>query len=501
MKSNFSLFSEVWNKVEASLDGKPIIESYLQRYPVEDPEKYNHRLRTTSYHDLPSAIATRWLQIFNKAKKTYIYDKAMESTFKNIDNNGGNLDAVAAEMFKQILTYGCVWALIDKPTPLVPISSLSKQDEEDLALYPYIVLYSQPNVVDWDHDDFNRLTRVVFKTRRVHMIDDVAFPIYSEYTLGVKQDFITKDGDKRVNIGEPENVLFDGMPVLPIVRVGITKYNYNPDYYKPPLATISDLSVELYNRSSANAAAYDKACFCFLAVGPKTDCSSLGFTSLVTVGPDDPTPAWVQPAADIFKELRDELSRLIADIFTAAGVKNRANTSDAAKSGIALMMEDIISRNMVSLVAGAVHTALVDSVAYVCMAAGHKGQVDIVFPTEFDTESLIAELNELQRIKELDNSALYYKYFSRLVVKKIDSMKDQDTILVEEKLKQVIDYNNLDPDALMRAVELGYISQIDAAKFLNPKLFYLTDAEVTKFIEENKGVLPKGAKEKEVDKV
>ena len=486
MKSDFNLFSEVWDKVEAALDGKPILESYLYRYPVEVAEKYQHRLKTTSYHDLPSAIATRWLQIFDKAKKTFIYDKSLEPIFTNIDNNGGTLFTLASDIFKQILTYGCVWALVDLPETPIPLGEMSKKDKEDLGIYPYVALYSQPNVVDWDYDDFNRLIRVVFKTRRTHIVDGTEYQVYSEYLVGYKQDFILNADNDKVYIGEPKTVLFNGVPVLPVVRTGITRYNYNPDYYKPPMATIVDLSIELYNRASANSVAYDKACFCFLAIGPKTDCDTLGFTSLVTIGPDDPMPEWIQPASDIFKELRDELNRLVNDIFTAAGVKNRAVSSDTAKSGIALMMEDSTSKNMVSLVANAVLKALRDITGYISLAEGYTGQTDVVFPTEYDTEDLITELEELERVKKLDNSALYYKFFSRLVVKKVDSLKDQNTILDEEKLKQLTDYSNLDYDGLMRAVDLGYVSETDAARFLNPKLFYLSDDEIKKYMEDNK---------------
>jgi len=491
MKEKRSIFAKVWDKAEAALDGKPTVTKYLYSYPSEDYDKYAYRLKNSSYQNLPNAILLRWSQIFVKSKiAVTTTDSTIQLIADNIDNKGGNTETLAKDIFEDIAVYGSAWLLVDLPEWFDKPDNASEADRLADGILPYVSVYSQPNVMDWHFNRYGHLDYVVVKTTDVRELEGVTHTVYAEYGIGYKQEFILKSSDgplSRINIGPPVAIEVNGIPYMPMIVGGLQRYRSNPDYFNSPMNSIVDTALELYNRSSANGAAYDKVGFAFLAIGENSNIDQLGFSSLVKVAAGEMVPEYIQPDATCFEQYRLEIQRLIDTIFSLAGMKNRAVTSDAAMSGTALLLEDATSYNMVQLIAAATEDLLKRTWSLLKIANNSpNANLNMQFPDSYDFDSLQTEMENLKTATTLNNDALYMALFTNFIKRKIADPAEQERIIKEEAAKTRLNINMTDPSTLELYVRDGIISIIDLVKTIVPATINMSDDEILTFIKENK---------------
>ena len=489
-KENYTMFIDVWKRAMAAVDGKPFIANYLKRHEVETATRYERRINVSSYHNIPDSILQRWLQIQAKAKMSVEPDASLAKIAENVDRRGHTTETFTLEVAKQLYVFGAAWLLIDLPEwqnkPEIATEAARLKD----GIFPYVSIYTQPNVINWTFDRFGRLTRVIVDTGDKIIADDKQYNVYADYTKGYCRRFYMTEKTKEIEEAptlEEYPIIFNGQPVLPFVYGSVLRYMSAPDYAKSVMNAIIDVAIETYNRCSSNGSAYDFTDFQFLAAVEGTDVKEVGNASLILYPEGGTPPQWIAPTAANFEQTRKEIERLIKSMFELGGVKSRAITSDAAKSGTALKLEDSQSESKVVLVAGTCEQIIKDMWEMLKLANGTPdAEIKIKFPDSYDTEALQTELDNLEAYYKLKNNALYLTKFSEFIHRTIPDVETQEKIIAEAEASTGLRLSELQNEGILQmAINTGVMSLRGLAREINPELKEMTDEEVDNWIRNN----------------
>lgn len=149
--------AEQWDIIDALMGGTPSMraagQSLLPRWPNEDHEHYNCRLKVATL--FPAFQRTAGVMAgkpFSKAL-TLSQDTPQEiqKWSENIDKEGVNLHTFAAEMFLTTLAWGMAGILVETPKPLTPANGIAATQAEQLAagVRPYFVRIKPRQMLGW----------------------------------------------------------------------------------------------------------------------------------------------------------------------------------------------------------------------------------------------------------------------------------------------------------------------------------------------------------------
>jgi len=476
-------FAAIWQTNQSCVDGDPFIQAYLYRHPVETDEDYNRRVAVSAYQNLSESILLRWKQIYGKAKTTIETPNDMDVIVADIDKKGNNIEAFSQLLFEQDAMLGGVFALIDLPE--WNSEGQSEQARLDANVYPYVSLYTQPNVMNWEFDDYKNLTMIIVKTTKTIEYKEKDVPIYAHYTFGNRIEFYLDEKGKWV---ETSNVpiMFGKQLVMPFVVDGVSTYSQAPDYFKSPMTAINALCVELYNRQSASGNAYDQTDFQFIAAESGSIASQLGNKVIYEFPEGGNPPAWVSPDASNFEQTRKEINRIEGAVFTTAGMKNRAVLSDTAKSGEALKMEDSQSENKVQLIGNTVAEQLEKILKMLALANASTGEISVIPPESYAVDALADELERLAQIYELKNNTYYLIKFSEFIKRTVDDVGEQKKAIEEAERTTGLRLSALQSnDVIVTAIDNGTLSLLTLAREIEPSTKEMPDKEVENYIMDN----------------
>ena len=307
----YDTWNSLWDKYESVIDGKPAIDNHLYKYGDKEKQAdYDYRKILTSYHGIPSGIVHVWRSIFRKA---YISTKLPEEAKKyvdNVDNSGHDISEQRALWFEECAIYDDLWGYVDA----LDGSYETAQQEIEAGQRPYMATISRPHITNWIENKFGTLEVVIQKTREEYK-GQCVYKVYTpEYIYKVvdgkdkegKTAIVLPNGDTIdvVTIDEPIiNTLVDekGYKIIPWVRKGAIKSKKYPDYYKSFIDGISDCAIELFNISSQLNNMFTSAGFQFIAGPDIGDISTFGGRSYFKVPPGGTLPAWVAPAAELYR--------------------------------------------------------------------------------------------------------------------------------------------------------------------------------------------------------
>lgn len=158
-------------------DGK-----YLTAYQMETQEEYESRLDSTPYDNHVKSI----IAIFN----SFIFrgkvdrelgnlesDPGIENFLKDADLDGRNFDVVMKDISTYAAVYGHVYCILDKP----PVASLTRAEELEQGIRPYISIVTPENVLDWQYQ--RSISGVYYLTYlKVYEGSQSGEDIFREYT-------------------------------------------------------------------------------------------------------------------------------------------------------------------------------------------------------------------------------------------------------------------------------------------------------------------------------
>jgi hypothetical protein len=148
----------------------------MPRWPLETAEAYNARLATATL--LPAfseTVATMAGRVFAKplAVGEDVLPQIATDVLPNVDLEGRNLHAFAADVFEEALSKGLSFILVDFPRVE---GAVTRADEKRIGARPYWVQIKARQVLGWKSqlvDGLHRLTQ--FRYREAVSIDDGEF--------------------------------------------------------------------------------------------------------------------------------------------------------------------------------------------------------------------------------------------------------------------------------------------------------------------------------------
>jgi len=500
-QENWEIWQPLWDQYESTIEGQPAIQKYLFRYPGERQNKYEYRARLSTWHGLMDAITQRWVQTFNRANKEVTVPDLLKEIKDNFDYAGNSINKMRELWFLDTSTYGVLWGMVDEPMWPNRPDKPSEADKKKANIRPYGTTYTQPHVLKWRKDKYGNLTLVRIQTDDVHLEDEKEYPIYRDYVIASfdeelasgYRDFWLKDKKEPVVINSFKIGLVNdkGEPILPWVRSACLESRKYNGYARSPIDGISDLGVSLFNYDSQCVVLFAKVGFCFLVMPEKGDTKHIGLNTIIEVPKDGIMPDYVTPKAVLFEQYANVSERIIKQIFTTAGVKNRANIVDTRKSGAAIKAEDIETEDKVSLIAENVRRFEYEMwklIGYSLKKPELLGKIKLDYPENYDIRSLEAELADLQAISLTDNKEWKLQQFESIVRRKVRNQEDQDRIIKEAKTSISMQFAGLGANVIKMLPDLlkmGIVNIPKLVKEINPEYRDRTDAECIKWAAEN----------------
>jgi hypothetical protein len=366
-----------WTLLLAVYEGirEIIRKGYIERHEREYKETYIRRIKELYGLGYTESIVNIFhFYLFKKSPQHTLgalgKDKIWEMFAKDADLSQNPFETVVMEFSLYASVFGCVGILVDKAdTNSFKISkgkkTLTKQDELDNEIYPYIAKYFPTNILDWSHkrDEFNRPYLAMVKL----LDDDGTYRIWTP-EFWQKWEFPKdKDGKPDQSNYEKDAVLLgDGKNTLGFIPFF---WHYNKKSRKPGVGISDvhetariDLSI-IRNLSQIEEIIYFAA-FPMMrkpirSVKPTDQISQqddeTGPSVVLEFDPDKPEskPDWLEtPVAESIAAIIDHIKIKIGEAYRATntgGLTATDTSSKEARSGVALKTEfQLLNSQLVS---------------------------------------------------------------------------------------------------------------------------------------------------------
>lgn len=222
----------------------------MPRWPLETAEAYNARLATATL--LPAfteTVATMAGRVFAKplAVGEDVPTEISGQVLPNVDLEGRNLHAFAADVFEAALSQGMSFILVDFPRVE---GAVTRADEKRIGARPYWVQIKARQVLGWKSqlvDGLHRLTQ--FRYREAVSVDDGEFGAQDIEQVRVLEPgrcrLYRKDEKKEWQLSDDFPISVTEIPLVPIYtgRTGFLTA-------VPPLLELAHLNVKHWQSQS-----------------------------------------------------------------------------------------------------------------------------------------------------------------------------------------------------------------------------------------------------------
>lgn len=252
-----SRMSVAWKLAASLLGGTSAMreagETYLPRFPKEDPKAYKNRLAAAvlfpAYSRTVAALAGKPF-----SKPITIGDDTparIKGWLEDADLQGRNLHVFASSVFNTAMGFGMSGILVEYPVVRQVVSRvLSQADEEQMKLRPYLVELKPTQLLGW------RVARVEgqWMLQQLRFMEVVTEPDgdYGEREIEQVRVIMPKMWEVHRKNEKDQWVLFDTgintLGVVPFVPVYTERISYMLS--KPPLIELAHLNVSHWQSSS-----------------------------------------------------------------------------------------------------------------------------------------------------------------------------------------------------------------------------------------------------------
>ena len=139
--------------------------TYLPAWPKEEKDSYARRLETSTLYPAYSyTVETLSAKPFSQ-ELTIESSERIEELMEDIDLQGRNGHAFAADTFQHVMAEGLGGILVEYPTardaPATQQGVRTQQQEQDAGLRPYWVYIDQKSILGWKHETVAGKTRLL----------------------------------------------------------------------------------------------------------------------------------------------------------------------------------------------------------------------------------------------------------------------------------------------------------------------------------------------------
>lgn len=219
---------------------------YLEPYHYESRDDYEKRLRQVGLDNHVKSIVDLYNSfLFRKEiKRDYgsiDTDPGLEPFLKDADLDGRSFLAFLRDLSTYTMVYGNCWVVIDKPSTQV----LTRADELNQGIRPYVSLFTPDNVLDWEYErQANGLYRLVYLKVKEEIIENKQY--VREYTPDEVNVYLI-DGDDKT--GELFETVPNTLGEVPAVCVYNTRSNIR-GVGVSAVGDIADVQKEIYEMTS-----------------------------------------------------------------------------------------------------------------------------------------------------------------------------------------------------------------------------------------------------------
>jgi hypothetical protein len=146
------VMAEVWDMINALLGGTRAMrgcgKKFLPQWPNEDSDSYRNRLATATL--FPAFERTTSVMAAKPFVRPLNWEtdppQKIAALLDNVDLLGGELQAYAYSLMRQVLQYGLVGVLVDYPT-IAGVRTIA--DEKAAGARPYFATYPAQSILGW----------------------------------------------------------------------------------------------------------------------------------------------------------------------------------------------------------------------------------------------------------------------------------------------------------------------------------------------------------------
>lgn len=261
----------LWQRCEDAAEGEHAIhaagERYLPKLAEEESADYAKRLKRTPFFNATwRTISGLKGMMFRKAPTLDAPDN-IKTMLEDVDMADTPLDVFAQDVSEDVLKYGFVGLLADRPP--MPVngdgSSITVAQAEAMGLRATIQSYSAPHIINWRQARINNVmmtTLAVLKEQAdVAGADEFAQASEDRYRVldlipseGAyvyrQRVFRINDKDEDEQVGEDIFPMMNGKRMGEIPFVFITTDDIGPNLESPPLLDLVDMNLHHYTVSA-----------------------------------------------------------------------------------------------------------------------------------------------------------------------------------------------------------------------------------------------------------
>jgi len=219
---------------------------YLEPYHYESRDDYEKRLRQVGFDNHCKSVVGIYNSFLFRREPKRMYgsienDPGLEPFLADADLDGRSFPQFLRELSALTMVYGNCWVVVDKPTA----NTLTRADELEQGIRPYVSLFTPENVLDWGYErQANGLYELTYLKVKEEVIENKQY--IREYTPDEINVYLV-DGDEKTG------GLFQTMPNelgrVPAVCVYAQRTNIRGIGIST-IGDIADLNKELYEYTS-----------------------------------------------------------------------------------------------------------------------------------------------------------------------------------------------------------------------------------------------------------
>jgi hypothetical protein len=229
-KERWQFLSSIWEGGYNFFLGR-----YLEPYYYESQDDYLKRLKGVALDNHCRSITGIYSSfLFRKEiKREYgslESDPAVKNFLQDADLDGRSFDQFIRDVATYSMVYGHCWVAVDKPIS----NALTRADELEQGIRPYVQIFTPENVLDWDYErDQSGLYRLSYL--KVKEETQRSFAIVREYTPEVMRAFRIKSEEAKPELIQEVPNTIGRIPVIPV-------YSQRSSNRGVGLSTINDIA-------------------------------------------------------------------------------------------------------------------------------------------------------------------------------------------------------------------------------------------------------------------
>ena len=382
-------------------------KDYLYQHTREQPDDYNFRSKRAIFESISYIIINSWgSHIRRKRIQRIGGNDAFELFNNNCDLNGHNLDYFMMEkVFPVVQADGFSYVVVDFPKSDEEINS--DLERQEAGINPYLVQYYPTDAINWKWKN-GKFEWIIFKeTNFVGDEDPLKLnnqSIETSYKLWTKDEWLEYDQNKKETNSGTHN--FGEVPVT--VFYNKESLIYNLPIGLSALKTIAEIDRKVYNMNSLLDEFLYRQCFVQLVMDEKMlgKIIETGTTRVLVGKEDDLKPFFLEPGTGSAEYIVSERDRFVDSAYKHGMVRgDNYVTKQTDQSGVSKAYDlhdsnQNIAQKSKNMEAGEnnIHRLLKD----------FHGEVNAIYPYNFDIKTLNEELKETLDIFKADMGSVTY---------------------------------------------------------------------------------------------